>query len=157
MMWTLQFVKIFHATPRLMAYSFIILLIGCTLKKIRIKRWAILLLFSFGSLLFQETTVSHYGVNHPEYKKIVLKLKPYIPENYQIYSNGFKIFNIQNINSNVSTEWPTTNKNSCFIKITSKNFDAIVNVIYKFEDTDNNWFLIKRINNAELYCNKKIT
>ena len=157
MMWSLQFVKIFHATPRLMAYSFIILLIGCNLNKIKIKRWSLLLLLSFGTLLFQETNVSHYGVNHPEYKKIVLKLKPYIPENYHIYSNGYKIFNIQNINSNVSTKWPVTAKNSCFVKITSKNFDAIVNVIYEFKDQDKNWFLIKKIDNAELYCNRKIT
>lgn len=157
LMWSMQFIKIFYATPRLMAYSFIVFLIGCDLNYTKIKRWLLLILLSLGTLIFHENSVSHYGINHPEYKKIVSQLKPYIPENYKIYTNSFKIFDIENINTETTSKWPITTQNACFAKITIENFDAIINVIYDFNDPNKNWFLIKKINNAELYCNKKIT
>ena len=155
LIWLMQFIKIFHATPRLMAYSFIVFIIGCNIHYINIKKWSLLMLMSFSSLIFQNQIVSHYGINHPQYKKIVIEISPHIPKNHTIYTNALKIFDIQNIKTITSSKWPVSKKNTCLIKVDIKNFDNLLNVIYKFDDQNIDWFLIKKINNAELYCNIK--
>ena len=113
------------------------------------------MLLSFGALIFQNQIVSHYGINHPQYKKIVLEISPHIPKDYIIYTNTLKIFDIENIKTIASSKWPISEKGACLVKVDIKNFDNLINVIYKFDDQNKDWFLTKKINNAELYCNIK--
>ena len=62
------------------------------------------MLLSFGALIFQNQIVSHYGINHPQYKKIVLEISPHIPKDYIIYTNTLKIFDIENARQRYSKE-----------------------------------------------------
>jgi len=159
----LQLLINFHFTPRLLAYSFILILLSFNFDKINFKKWTFIIALIFINLVFQKTTLNNQGYNNAIYQNGIKEIIKYVPKNYKIYSNSFGLLEINGISQeaiNSINKLKNLKENHCFIYFDHENYDRILTIIYfKMHQVDKekipkNLIKLKELNKKELYCNK---
>jgi hypothetical protein len=150
---SLELVRVFYATPRLLGYGMLLFVVGSAPASRSAWRWATYASASLAATMLCSVLVASAGANAPEYAKVVRAIAPSLPSDALVYSNSYRVLDIHLGRHAVPiTEWPKPVDNSCVFQILLPNLDAIGTVVWQLPDPPANWTLVADIGTGKLYC-----
>jgi hypothetical protein len=156
MSWVLELVRVFYASPRLMGYPILALILGCAPRQGAEWRWGLWAVMSLLVTAFNVRLVHGDGSTHPAYRAASEAIAPYLPQSIPIYTNSYRILDVNLGRATIPVEnaLPSSSGPACYLEFRMPNYDAVGPKVWPLPQPTAPWRLARSVGDTRLYCNE---
>lgn len=149
--WMMELYRVFYASPRLMGYGMVIMLLGYIPRKRFTAMWLIYGVAVACLTAYNQTAIVSLGINYPMYEQTAQEVAANVPgETKVVYTNTAHLLDLHaNRLSKLTTNLEALPSGSIYWYADMPNLDAINQPIVKLAAPD--WPQIKQFANGSLY------
>jgi hypothetical protein len=151
--WALEFIGNFGASPRLMGYGMLLVLVGCAPKSVASPRWLLYGAACLAAAVLNVMLVDSSGAGHPRYAAMAQSIEPFLDNKKTLYTNSDGLVDVylgrRSIPVNVL---PDSSEAACFLEVRLPNYDAVGAKVWPIAPSTETWRLVADVDGARLYC-----
>ncbi|MEM7774305.1 MAG: hypothetical protein AAF732_01750 [Pseudomonadota bacterium] len=156
--WVLEFVRIYHASPRLMGYGLCLLVLGCGVSQHFARRWVLYACASLASTIACVSLVPMDAANSILYAKPLRDIQEKIPKREELYSNSLRVVDIHvKRHARPIRSWSDVDEGGagCVVELLAPNQDAVGVHVWPLPTPPKTWSTHAENEMVRVLCRQK--
>lgn len=148
----LECYRMFFASPRLMGYGMILMLVGMVPRRSSLPLWVAYTAAVLLQSIYLTLAVGDYGINHAAYQHASVEAAANLPHDARIFTNGRALLDVHHgIATEPADDLSKAPAGSWYWELDLPNYDAVMTNVRSPAALDDTWALRARLSHGAIY------